>query len=270
MSAPVISVVMSVYNEENYVAASIESILNQTFNDFEFVIINDGSTDKTQEILERYIQQDERIRLIVNQSNLGLATSMNKGLTVAKGRYIAMMDAADISHAERLEKQVKFLEANSNVSLLGSWVYWIDENKRIIGKWDRAVRVNSILLYETGGLLHPSVMARKELYEVLGFYDTHHYYSPDFDLHARALKNHFSIANIPEFLLSSMRRDSGIQIRELRKSKINQFKIKLKYLPYFFCIPNIFYTVRSLIGCLLPTIFLRKLAERWYTYGSSD
>ena len=111
MSKPLVSVLMAVYNGEKYLLEAIESILNQTYTNFEFLIINDGSTDSTEEIILSY--SDQRIRYIKNEQNLKLIASLNKGLDLAKGKYIARMDADDISLPDRLEKQVNFLERNS-------------------------------------------------------------------------------------------------------------------------------------------------------------
>jgi len=118
MDRPKISVIMSVYNGEKYLREAIESILNQTFRDFEFIIINDGSTDKTSEILSSY--NDPRIVIINNKRNIGLTKSLNKGLKMVKGEYIARQDADDVSLPERLERMVNFLDMNRDVGLLGS------------------------------------------------------------------------------------------------------------------------------------------------------
>ena len=114
---PKISVVMAVYNGEKYLREAIDSILNQTFKDFEFIIVNDGSTDRTREILESFI--DPRI-VLIHQEHMGLTKSLNRGIALAKGKYIARQDADDISMAERLEKQFNFLESHENVALLGT------------------------------------------------------------------------------------------------------------------------------------------------------
>ena len=120
-----ISVVMSVYNTEKYLKKAIDSILNQTFTDFEFIIINDGSTDGSLEIIQSY--NDARI-ILINQSNQGLSKSLNNGIRISKGKYIARMDADDISNCHRLEKQFNFLEKNVNCVVVGSNANLIDLN----------------------------------------------------------------------------------------------------------------------------------------------
>ncbi len=115
---PRVTVLMSVYNGEKYLREAIDSILNQTFKDFEFLIIDDGSTDSSADIIRSYT--DFRIRLIQNEKNIGLTRSLNKGLKLAKGEYIARMDVDDISLPIRFEKQVSFLDKYEDVKLVGS------------------------------------------------------------------------------------------------------------------------------------------------------
>ena len=133
MNTPVISILMSVYNGEKYLHAAVDSILKQTFKDFEFIIINDGSIDRSREILESY--QDERI-VLIHQENKGLTRALNKGLSLAKGEFIARMDADDSCKPERLEKQVAFLRENPGIVLLGSNCFNIDGDGDIIGQID--------------------------------------------------------------------------------------------------------------------------------------
>jgi len=114
-----VSIVMSVYNAQKYLDEAIESILNQTYSNFEFIIINDGSTDKSLEIIENYAKKDSRI-IVINRENKGLIYSLNEGIRKANGKYIARMDADDISLPQRLEKQVEFMEKNKNIGICGT------------------------------------------------------------------------------------------------------------------------------------------------------
>ncbi|WP_460891927.1 glycosyltransferase family 2 protein [Rufibacter soli] len=115
---PLVSIVMAAYNEEKYIKEAIDSILSQTYPHFEFIIVNDGSTDKTEEIILSY--QDPRIRYVKNETNLRLIASLNKGLSLAEGKYIARMDSDDISLPKRLEIQVAFMEANPLIGISGA------------------------------------------------------------------------------------------------------------------------------------------------------
>src|SRR5688500_15226048 len=124
---PAISVVMSAYNSDKYIAKAIESILNQTFKDFEFIIINDGSKDESLKIIKRYGKKDKRIVLIDNKKNLGLIKSLNKGLKIAKGKYIARMDSDDIAMPQRFKIQLDYLDKNRNIFLVGTSFEQIDK-----------------------------------------------------------------------------------------------------------------------------------------------
>ena len=159
---PLITVLMSVYNGERYLHEAIESILNQTFTDFEFLIINDGSTDSTRDIITSYT--DSRIRLIDNEQNIGLTKSLNKGIDLARGKYIARMDADDISMPERLEVQYNFLEKNIEYSLVSSGAYLIDENNNQIGELYRPYNYEMILgyIFFFNPIIHPSVLFEKK------------------------------------------------------------------------------------------------------------
>src|SRR3989338_10709157 len=127
-----ISVIMSVYNGMPYLPEAVKSILNQTYKNFEFIIIDDASTDQSTKYL-RFLK-DKRIKLIKNSKNLGLAASLNKALKFAKGEYIARMDADDISLPKRFEKQVKFFKKHPSVDICGTWVNLIDDVGKIIGE----------------------------------------------------------------------------------------------------------------------------------------
>nr|QNO55030.1 hypothetical protein FPOEFMDM_00015 [Methanosarcinales archaeon ANME-1 ERB7]QNO55101.1 hypothetical protein MNNOGLJF_00015 [Methanosarcinales archaeon ANME-1 ERB7] len=258
MKQPLISVVMSTYNEEKYVKDSIASILNQTFSDFEFIIIHEyGSTDRTLEILKCYSVLDERINILINDEYIGFAESLNKGIKNAKGKYIARMDAGDISHPERFEKQVKFLEEHEDVCIVGTWAYWIKKDKKIIGEWRPPAVINNISLFKISPAIHSSIMIRKKLFEEIGNYNSK-YRAEDFELYMRAMKNGFGIANIQDFLINIAYRE-GISIVKIREMQKSTFKIKLRYLPYFFNFWNVIYTMRSLVGCLLPSFLLKRI-----------
>jgi len=166
---PKISVVMSVFNTEKYLTEAIESILNQTFTDFEFIIIDDGSTDKSAEIIKSY--EDPRI-VFIQQVNKGLAAALNRGIKAAKGKYIARMDADDIAFPARLEQQYKFMENNQNSIVLGTQAAVMDKNGKVIYK--SHVPLDNKLLKE--GLpfktpfFHPTIMMRGDVILYSGGY----------------------------------------------------------------------------------------------------
>ena len=141
MKSPQISVVMPAYNAEKYITEAIDSILFQTFKDFEFIIINDASTDSTKDIIESY--KDPRIKLVNNEQNKGVAKSLNIGISVACGKYIARMDADDIALPERFQKQFDFMEQHPNIDVCGSWAKKTGNENEIIN--NPVLRPNAIL-----------------------------------------------------------------------------------------------------------------------------
>jgi len=130
--SPIVTVLIPVYNCQKYLREAIDSILNQTFEDFELLIIDDGSRDASYKIIKSY--DDPRIRTIQNKKNHGLVITRNKGVASARGKYIAFLDCDDIAHPERLTEQVSFLEQNPEFGMVGSWIEMIDENSRLTGE----------------------------------------------------------------------------------------------------------------------------------------
>jgi glycosyltransferase involved in cell wall biosynthesis len=163
MSDPRVSVVMGVYNDAEYVTESIESILYQTYKQFEFVIIDDGSTDRSSELLQNYADQDDRVVLFC-QSNSGLTRALNAGLARANGKYIARMDADDVANPTRLERQVEFLEENQETVLVGTQYTEIDADGNAFGRSDFPTTDQEIrdVLMKYNPFFHASVMMRAD------------------------------------------------------------------------------------------------------------
>lgn len=171
---PTISVVMSVYNGEKYLAKAIESILQQTYTDFEFIIVDDASTDGSPDILRYYQEADQRIQVIRNEENFGLGISLQRGIHSARGEFIARMDADDISLADRFEKQVEYLNRHQEIMVLGGDYLTIYEQDEIINdltlpKDPEMMRWN-MLLGSGIIVIHGTVMFRKELIVKVGNY----------------------------------------------------------------------------------------------------
>ena len=196
---PTVTVLMSVYNGEKYLYEAIESILNQTFKDFEFLIINDGSTDGTAKILQSY--QDHRIKIINNEKNIGLTKSLNKGLRFAKGEYIARMDADDISMPERLEKELEFMEAHRNYAVVGTFLNVLDEDSKVVGTIEKPIGDDQIreFLKKDNCIGHGSAMVRKKSLLNIGYYNESIEKAQDYDLWLR-ISERYKMANIPQYL----------------------------------------------------------------------
>jgi len=198
ISNPKISVLMSVYNDEEYLREAIESILNQTYDNFEFLIINDASTDSSRDIILSY--KDTRIRLIGNDKNIGLSKSLNKGIKLAKCEYIARMDADDISLPERLEKQFNFMELNPNVGVCGTWYKFLDGSDTIYKPPQKSEKIK-LLLFLRNVIGHPTAMIRKKcLIENKIRYDGSMEKSQDYNLWVR-LREYTEFYNLPDVCL---------------------------------------------------------------------
>ncbi|MES2762088.1 MAG: glycosyltransferase [Bacteroidota bacterium] len=201
--SPKVSVIMSVYNGAHFVRRSIESILAQSFSDFEFIIINDGSSDESEKIILEF--KDERIRYIDNKVNLGLIASLNKGLSLAKGEYIARMDDDDISLPSRFEKQVAYLDEHKTTAVLATRLVIINENGFEVDNWKEDLLARSTdeikqLLPKSNCIGHPTVMMRAECLRAFN-YSSKLKNSEDWGLWLNLLSKGFVIAKLDEVLL---------------------------------------------------------------------
>ncbi len=215
---PGISVVMSVYNGQRYLRQAIDSILNQTYTDFEFIIIDDGSTDSTREIVLSC--NDRRIRFFENNENIGLTRSLNKGLQITRGRYVARMDADDISEPDRLDKQIAFLEDNPDCAVVGTFLKIIDENSNYVQTAHKPVGDSEIRkhLMSDNCIAHGSAMIRKSCLADVGFYDESIERSQDYDLFLR-LSEKYKMANIPQCLYMWRDHSENISVRHRNEQR---------------------------------------------------
>lgn len=222
-SAPRVSVVMSVHNGGQYLAEAIDSILSQTFTDFEFIIVDDGSSDLTFDTLAIYQKQDARIRAHHFEVRRGLSTALNFGIRLAHGCYIARMDADDISLPTRLQEQVLFLDGNPDVDICGTWVELFGARQG--EKWQHPTThdfIYSRMLFASA-FAHPTVMLRtSSILETEMLYDEEVRYAQDYDLWSRAVSK-LRMANLGRVLLryrvhsqnaSSLYRIDQIKIHE--------------------------------------------------------
>lgn len=219
---------MPAYNAELYIARAIESILNQSFQDFELIIIDDRSSDSTVKIAEKYSKLDSRIRLYLNKTNLKIARTLNKGIFLAKSDLIARMDADDISDKKRLELQYRFLNTNPNVAIVGSYMHVVDGYGNIIAK--RTYPTNSDemkkVMFRYSPFAHPAVMYRKKVVVNFGCYD-YKLACEDTDLWFK-LGSKYEFANIPEFLLKYTLIQTSNSYGILKKIELDGLKIKIQ------------------------------------------
>uniref|UniRef100_A0A832DUR0 Glycosyltransferase n=1 Tax=candidate division WWE3 bacterium TaxID=2053526 RepID=A0A832DUR0_UNCKA len=215
--APRVSVVMAAYNAREYLREAIESVLNQTFKDFEFIIIDDGSTDDTVEIIRSY--RDPRI-VLHERSHQGLIATLNYGIKIARGEYIARMDTDDVSEPRRFELQVKFLDSHPDHAVVGTTTQIIDTKGRTIDISAEPLRHEEIVqgLLVRNVLAHGSVMMREDAVRKVGGYDPEAIHAEDYDLWVR-ISREGKLANLPQPLFKWRLNPQGISVT---KSKIQR------------------------------------------------
>lgn len=230
MAEPRVSVAMSVYNNAPYLAEAIESILAQTFGDFEFLIVNDGSRDGSAEIIDAYAARDPRVRPI-HQPNQGLIASLNRLLAEARAPWIARMDGDDVAMPERFARQLAFLDANPDYGVVGTSTHDIDEHGRLRENHDyHPLNHDAFLAALDGGplLCHPSVMMGRDLVRAAGGYRRAYKHCEDYDLWLR-LAPATKLCSIPDRLLHYRR--SGTQVSTVHTLD-QQVNAAIAYIAY--------------------------------------
>lgn len=196
---PLISIIIPTYNKSQYLKEAIESVLNQTYKEIEVIVVDDGSTDNTGEVVKSF--DDPRV-IYFFQKNKGPAAARNSGLRRAKGKYIAFLDSDDLWLKEKLKKQIDFMEKNSEIGLLGTGCYEITDKGKIIGKKIFPIK-NEILqkdLIKYNPFIQSSVMVKREVFDKVGLYDENFRESEDYELWLRIAEN-YKIRNLAEPLV---------------------------------------------------------------------
>ena len=262
---PTVSIIMPVYNAGRFLAASIESILGQTLTDFEFLIIDDGSTDRSWSILKRFASKDKRIKLFRNTSNKGLVKSLNMLIPLAHGKFIARMDADDISLPSRLEKQVEYLSSNTTIVACGGQEYIMNEHGDVIA--DKFFPTDAKSCYNT--LMNfmviqpPLLMARGHIMRKLR-YDNHIFKNDDISIHFKLLE-HGDFGNVDSVIFKYRRVSNSLTHKNPKKVYFLALLVRLnailrhKYRPHFV---NIVLAVfETLLIALLPNAWILGLFE---------
>lgn len=214
---PRVSVVMSVYNGEQYLNEAVESILNQSFSDFEFVIVDDGSTDSSLRILKSFAARDARIYLLERAENRGLTICLNEGIRVASGDYIARMDADDVSLPQRLQEQVAFMDAHPDVGICGSWAELIGTHAGQVWKYPASHDEICASMLFANTFVHPAVMLRGATLRLHDLqYDRQIRYAQDYELWSRAMFL-TRLANVEQVLLRYRVHEQGTGALHLEK-----------------------------------------------------
>lgn len=228
MLNPLVSIVLPVYNAELFVAKAINSILQQTYTEFEFIIINDGSTDGSEQIILSF--NDNRIRYIKNDTNLKLIATLNKGIALAQGAYIARMDADDESYPNRLRQQVAFMQANPAVGALGTYAKRIDIRTGHSIDWKFPTTHKAMLcrMFWGSTIIHPTAIIRREAL-VNNHFNAEYQHAEDYKLW-KDIAQTYQLANLPEFLLNYSEHDGQITTTQQQGMNATCFKINCEWL----------------------------------------
>jgi glycosyltransferase involved in cell wall biosynthesis len=283
---------MPVFNGESYLRAAIDSILNQTFTDFRFIIIDDGSTDSSVDIIKSYT--DQRIELVQNETNLKLIATLNKGLEMCKADYIVRMDADDLSLPKRIEKQVEFMDAHPDVVCSGTWFTDFDDNYSKDVRYeteDTQIRIRH--LYQTQ-IAHPTAIWRNDCIKKHNLkFDFSFPHCEDYEFWTRM--GHFGrLANIPEFLVRKREHQNKvsnqfacIQVKSCSKVKANEMERigvmatendvelyeRFAYADFTLNESELYQLKQLLIGLLSsnaasnylnPKVFQKYISDKWY------
>ncbi len=268
MKQPIVSVLLPAYNAENYIAIAIESILNQTFTQFELIIIDDCSTDSTFSIIKKYAKKDKRVIVSQNKKNLKLSKTLNKGISLAKGKYIARMDADDWSFPKRLEKQVRFLEKNPDVGIVGGSMQIMDEKGRVYSKrmyplLDQEIR-KKIYLYSP--FSHPTIMIRRSILDRAGNYNSRFNPAEDYELYFR-IGELSKFANIDMFLIKYRIVANSMTTGTMKNMESKTIEVRKKNFSNPIYKPSLFdlgYTyLEMLFFHLVPDFIKMQLFTKW-------
>ena len=262
---PRVSVITGAYNVASCPTfeKSIKSILEQTYSDLEFIICEDGSSDNTYELLSNFAETDRRIKLLRNETNLGLAASLNKCIEVSEGEYIARHDCDDISAPERLEKQLNYLDEHPDVSILGTFAYLFDENG-VWGKTSFPTEITKKDFLFCSPHQHGSVVFRRDALRKAGGYriakETRR--TEDYDLFM-TMHTFAKSANLPEHLYYFCEDKSTLKRRKYRY-RIDEAKVRYKGFKKLGLMPKgFFYVIKPLIVGLIPSGILRRMKNKF-------
>jgi glycosyltransferase involved in cell wall biosynthesis len=235
MKYPFVSVVLSTYNRAEYLKKSVESVLRQTYTNFEFIIVDDGSSDNTKDILSFYAMKDPKITVIRNAQNQGQVVCLNEGILQSRGIYIARIDDDDFwCDPAKLEKQVEFLEKHREAIMVGGGQIRVNVQGKVLARYlppasDRGVRTRML---RTNPFPHPSVMFRKEVWEKAGRYDETLNFSEDWDLWMR-FGRLGTYANISEYVVTCLKGSQNRSNYTVKANTLLNLKLRFRYRKEF-------------------------------------
>ncbi len=260
---PLISVVMPTHNDEAFIRPAVESILQQSFGDFEFIIVNDGSTDSTPDILAQYAASDPRIRVLTNETNLGIVGALNRGLDAARGKYIARMDGDDISTPRRFAQQVEVMETNPDIIALSGAMRYIDADGEDLGVYRQATPGRSVL--SASPMLHATCLLRREPMDAHGIrYRERFRCAEDYCLWLE-LNRHGELSAIDEVVYLCRMNRGSIRMFHLKKVLGRTLAVKLfavRRLGYRPGFRDVLRFVAECVLMMLPTRLVRTIYLR--------
>ena len=245
------SIVMAVRNEEKHLSDCLSSILQNQYNNYEIIIVNDASTDNTSNIIARYETKFRYVTVINNTSPLGLAASLNLGITEARADLIIRMDGDDLMECTRIQKQITFMNNNLNVDIMGTNVTLINDQGVTLGRTSFPLSSSEIKekLKRTNVIAHPSVIFRKSKIQEIGAYDDTYSRSQDYELWRRCLKNDLNFENISDELVKY--RYTGVKdMRSIYEQFKTYVRIAIEYKDIMLLIIAITTFAKNLLVCL--------------------
>jgi len=248
-----LSILTTVYNGSSFIEEAVNSVLKQTYKDWEFIIIDDCSEDSSYNILKQYEEKDDRIKLYRMERNYGQTICLNFGISKCSGEYIVRFDIDDLMLPQRLEVQAKFMENNHEYGLCGSFVKVIDNNSNYISTFHTAINDKSIRenLMRSPSFYHPSVMIRKSVLDLVGGYDIFLTYSQDYKLWL-SIQQVAKVYNIPE-PLTIYRFDYKFRsVMKIKYQKKNSIALRLFYRLTMGNMISYWQVIKDLIYLLLP------------------
>lgn len=263
---PLVSIIMGVYNGAARFEKPILSIINQTYTNWEFIICDDGSSDDSYEELLKFQERDSRILVIKNETNSGLSASLNHCLRHAKGEYVARMDDDDISHANRLEEEVKFLSKHPDFAIVATGYRLMDE-EGFWGNNDSFGERTAMDIYRGRYFAHPTVMIRKNAYTEVGGYSTDPKIGrmEDVDLWCKMYIKGYKGYVMNTILYDYFESRNSMQRRKY-KHRVTEFKLKMKYrkemgIPFFYSL----LALKTLMVGLLPSVIIKRIHKIQYS-----
>lgn len=218
---PLVSVIMAAKNVENYISEAIDSVVNQTYKNWELIVVDDGSNDSTLSIINSYAKNDSRIKIIRNEKSVGQAIARNTAVKDSSGDFLAILDADDIAMPDRIVEQVLFLGNNPKVSAIGGHAEIIDENGKSLGVKRKALNIDAIRfsLLLQNQFIHSTMMIRRDVFDKFGGYDNNFLYAEDYDLWSKIIEKNI-ILNIDK-VVSKFRIQPG-SVTKMKDTQIIQ------------------------------------------------